>query len=296
MSKPNLLRRLSWLWRVQGSEAVVSAVTSRLIKPRAKSFDAVRPRLQGARGLEIGGPSGIFSSRGILPAYPLLGSLDNCNFGTQTVWEGKIEEGQTFHYDEDHEPGRQYIREATDLRDIPSESYDVVLSSHTLEHTANPLLALSEWKRVLRPGGTLLLIVPHKDGTFDHRRPVTALAHLQQDFAKGTSEEDQIHVPEVIELHDVDADEGVNSREELIERSSKNKENRCLHHHVFTTGLVAEIVTHAGFKILALEPMLPFHIIAVLQKPMPTHALDNSQFVAKQAAFRTSSPFRSDRK
>jgi SAM-dependent methyltransferase len=295
MSKSGLFRRLSWLWRVQGPKAVVFAVRSRFARPRAKAFEAISARLRGVRGLEIGGPSGIFSSTGIFPVYPVIGSLDNCNFGSKTVWEGKIEEGKTFRYDERHEPGMQFIREATDLRDISSECYDIVLSSHTLEHTANPLRALAEWKRVLRPGGTLVLIVPHKDGTFDHRRPGTTLKHLEDDLAKSMSEDDQTHVPEVIALHDVEADDGVASRDELIERSRKNKENRCLHHHVFTTELIAQVATAAGFKILALEPMLPFHIISVLEKPAESGLVNNSQFLSAEAVFRGRSPFRSDR-
>ena len=31
-------------------------------------------------------------------------------------------------------------------------------------------------------GGALLLVVPHREGTFDHRRPVTELEHLVADF------------------------------------------------------------------------------------------------------------------
>ena len=32
-------------------------------------------------------------------------------------------------------------------------TYDVLLSSHTLEHIANPLRALSEWKRIVGDDG-----------------------------------------------------------------------------------------------------------------------------------------------
>jgi SAM-dependent methyltransferase len=38
--------------------------------------------------------------------------------------------------------------------------YDLVFSSHSLEHSSVPLFALWEWKRVLRPGGYLFLVVP----------------------------------------------------------------------------------------------------------------------------------------
>lgn len=49
-----------------------------------------------------------------------------------------------------------------DLQDIdlPSDSIDVILSPHVLEHVPDYDRALAELYRVLRPGGTLLLQVP----------------------------------------------------------------------------------------------------------------------------------------
>jgi SAM-dependent methyltransferase len=114
------------------------------------------------RGIEIGGPSPeIFGPH----IYPAITSLDNVNF--KTTWEGSIQEGNTFVFHPSRPPGRQYIREATALVDIPSASYDFLLSSHTLEHTANPILALREWLRVLKDNGVVVLVLPHKEGTFD---------------------------------------------------------------------------------------------------------------------------------
>lgn len=41
------------------------------------------------------------------------------------------------------------------------DSLDYVFSSHTLEHLDRPWEALTEWTRVLKPGGTLFLYLPH---------------------------------------------------------------------------------------------------------------------------------------
>ena len=46
---------------------------------------------------------------------------------------------------------------------VPSGSHDAVLARHLLEHVIDPYEALEEWKRVLRPGGTLLLAVPNEE-------------------------------------------------------------------------------------------------------------------------------------
>lgn len=50
----------------------------------------------------------------------------------------------------------------SDLEDlpVPERSVDVVLSINVLEHVADPLQVLRECHRVLRPGGTLLLVAP----------------------------------------------------------------------------------------------------------------------------------------
>src|SRR4051794_26243310 len=65
---------------------------------------------------------------------------------------------------------------------IGSGSQDFVLASHVLEHSPDPIGTLIEWDRVIRPGGVLFLIIPHKDRTPDSERPRTALAHVVDDF------------------------------------------------------------------------------------------------------------------
>ena len=148
-----------------------------------RAYEICRPLLEGRRGLEIGGPSAIFSRTGSLPLYPLFDRLDNCDFASDTVWHGEAADGAEFTYDEERPPGRRLIRDATSLDGIEDASYDVVLASHTLEHIANPLLALSEWRRVVGADGHLVLVLPHLENTFDHRRPVTTLEHIEADFA-----------------------------------------------------------------------------------------------------------------
>src|SRR5450756_122288 len=199
-------KKIIHILRTQGIAGLMFAAIFRLIHLlpiRAKSFHTVESLLNGKNGIEIGGPSQVFTAKGLFPVYPIAGHLDDCNFGGTTVWEGGINEGQTFLFDRHKSAGRQYIVEATAMESIPSASYDFVLSSHALEHTANPILALSECIRLLKDQGTLVLLLPHKDGTFDHRRPVTTMQHLIDDFNVGMTEEDLTHMPEIMALHDL---------------------------------------------------------------------------------------------
>lgn len=49
------------------------------------------------------------------------------------------------------------------LQGINESEYDFVYSSHTLEHLPFPEVAILNWWNVLKPGGYLILYVPHRD-------------------------------------------------------------------------------------------------------------------------------------
>lgn len=44
---------------------------------------------------------------------------------------------------------------------LPDQSLDAVLCTEVLEHVVDPMALLAEFKRLIRPGGTLLLTAPH---------------------------------------------------------------------------------------------------------------------------------------
>jgi SAM-dependent methyltransferase len=69
---------------------------------------------------------------------------------------------------------------------IPNASQDFIVASHLLEHMEDPIGALLEWHRVLRPGGLLFLRVPDMRGTFDRLRTRTSLEHLVLDHAESS--------------------------------------------------------------------------------------------------------------
>ena len=73
-------------------------------------------------------------------------------------------------------------------------SLDYVIASHVLEHVANPVAALVEWYRVVRPGGILYLIVPNRLATFDRGRVLTPVEHMLTDFERGTTACDATHI------------------------------------------------------------------------------------------------------
>jgi SAM-dependent methyltransferase len=232
-----------------------------------KSQEQFRAQISGNCGLEIGGPSSVFQDDGALPLYRDLQALDNCVYSLETLWEGKRAEGLTFHYHAQKPNGFNFIREATKLYGITDCKYDFVLSSHSLEHTANPLGALREWNRVVKPSGAIIVLVPDYRRTFDHCRSPTPLSHMLDDFNSGQDETDTTHVAEIIELHDLSRDPVAGSRDEFRRRSLRNFENRCLHHHVFDETNSRQLFQTAGLTIEILELTKPHHIAILARTP-----------------------------
>src|ERR1700735_356391 len=257
------------------------------------SAQVYRDLLVGKSGLELGGPSNIFGDEGFLPVYRDLQSLDNCLYSSSTIWTGNVAEGGTFEFHPSKAKGNQIICEASDLAPISDEAYECVLASHCLEHVANPLRALAEWTRVLGPDGLLLLIMPHREGTFDWRRRVTTLEHMISDRENNVGENDLTHLAEILELHDLSRDKAPGSMEQFRQRCLDNYSKRAMHHHVFDTPSTIRMLDYCDFKILRVDNLKPYHIVVLAQK-CQTHP-DNMDFLGPNADYRRMSPFSADR-
>jgi predicted SAM-dependent methyltransferase len=290
-----MLNKVLTILKQEGIHSLIRKILSRFYTKKAHCYPLIKTIVSTGHGLEIGGISPVFQKKSILPVYPYIQALDNCNFSGTTVWEGNIDEGETYHYSEVHRPGRQYVLEATDLKSIETESYDFLLSSHMIEHTANPIKALKEWMRVVKTNGYLVLLIPHKDGTFDHNRPVTKLEHLVADYENGTTEEDLTHMDEILELHDLSMDLEAGTHLQFAERSKKNYENRGLHHHVFNSRLAVDLMDYLQLKIKAVEAIAPMHILIVVQKTLTDDKPDNSAFIRLVNSPNYNTPFPSDK-
>jgi SAM-dependent methyltransferase len=261
-----MIKKAICILKAGGISELLRATHSRLrglMAGRANPFSTYRDEFVGKTGIEIGGPSQIFSRRGIFPVYPIIGHLDNCNFCDTTTWDGIRRSGEAYQFDPEKPAGIQHIVEATALKGLPSNSCDFVLSSHMLEHTANPMLALSELRRLLTDRGILVLVLPDKRHTFDHRRPVTTLGHLVDDFNAKVTEDDLTHLPEILALHDLTRDPEAGDLMAFRLRSTRNSENRCLHHHVFDMDLAIKLVEYVGFEVQAAEEVAPHHLLLV---------------------------------
>ena len=57
--------------------------------------------------------------------------------------------------------GVKFIGDATNMHMIANETYDTMICLEVLEHISDPFAAVQEMARILKPGASLILSVPH---------------------------------------------------------------------------------------------------------------------------------------
>ena len=171
--------------------------------------------------------------------------------------------------------GTTYFVDGADLNVFPSSSYSFVMSSHNLEHHTNALKAVFEWDRVLEPGGYMFLNLPDKDFTFDGNREETNFLHLLNDYLDPTEKrlvEDVIeNILRMTDYSKVNPSEPAKVEADHRRRAEEKAEfwmdGGPFHWHVFNLKVLEEIFFCLGYKILALQKMGNFHLMAVARKP-----------------------------
>ena len=129
------------------------------------------------------------------------------------------------------------VEDAEVLSAIADASQDFVIASHVIEHMENPLLALTNWLRVLRAGGILYLAIPNRAHTFDRKRPITAFAHVLDDLRHGAEGSRAEHYREWLQYVG-----GLNP-EQIRERLPHAlQKNRSIHFHVWDPPAFLELL------------------------------------------------------
>jgi SAM-dependent methyltransferase len=156
-----------------------------------------------------------------------------------------------------------------------NHSLDYVVASHVLEHVANPVAALAECCRVVRPGGILYLVVPDRRCTWDHPRALTPVSHLLEDYMAGVTACDATHIDDF--AYGVDwtqfspatsAEETPLKREELargLRETVARGEDINIHFHTFEPANLRELLEtlatwprrRFNWELLELTPGFP---------------------------------------
>ena len=202
--------------------------------------------IQGMKAIEIGGPTELFQvPTQTFYSYPLFSSIHNIN-------------NPNFHFpnNEDADGKKVYQKIFTlESNDINMETipdkYDILVSSHTVEHMANPIKFLITAKLLLREGGYILTVLPNKPCFWDSPRKTTTMEHLIQDYHTYTTEDDMTHLEENLQLDcPIKMMQGYAYWESLCKNNSKT---RVMHHHCFEKDNTQAMHEFAGFKTIFCE-------------------------------------------
>ena len=104
------------------------------------------------------------------------------------------------------------VDDGRELATFSDASLNFVIANHVLEHLEDPVVALSHWLRVLRPGGVLLLTLPDARHTFDAPRERTTVKHVLRDHREGPEVSREDHLTEYARLAEHVPDERIAER------------------------------------------------------------------------------------
>jgi SAM-dependent methyltransferase len=142
----------------------------------------VKKYLHGLCGIEIGGSGRSFGLDGQKGSYANIDIIDAETRAKGKGWKKS-----------------QLVNILSPGDDLPfkSDVFDYVFSSHVIEHFFDPIKAINEWFRVIKKGGYIFMIIPHKERTYDRNREITSFTELKnrhenkiviRDYIKRTKE------------------------------------------------------------------------------------------------------------
>ena len=158
------------------------------------------------------------------------------------------------------------IADGETLSSIQDNSWDFVIANHMIEHCQNPIGALLNFLRVVKPEGIVYMGVPDKRHTFDRDRPLTSLDHLIRDYKEGPEWSRVAHYDEYVRLVDKFPEAQVAERmQHLLDI------DYSIHFHVWTAETFPELLTYCqknlshGFEIELLHQNFG-ELIVILRK------------------------------
>jgi SAM-dependent methyltransferase len=108
---------------------------------------------------------------------PLLPNRHNVSYFDLLSREALAERAKAWGFDPSGIPHIDYVSPTGELSTV-NRQFDVVISSHCLEHQPDPVRHLQKVGQLLFPGGAYFLLVPDKRYCFDHFIPLSNLAEI----------------------------------------------------------------------------------------------------------------------
>lgn len=157
-----------------------------------KYFESVLGRIPGGRVLDVATGQGGFVEilARLLPSYQEIIGIDSSPEGLEIARKS---------LDQDK---IRFIQMDAEHLDLEDESFDTVNISASLHHLANPTRVLAEMKRVLRPGGHMVVTEMHRDGQTEAQLTMAHLHHLvaDVDLVRGVAHYHTLARQEIVDL------------------------------------------------------------------------------------------------
>ena len=163
------------------------------------------------------------------------------------------------------------IGDAQNLHAFETDQLDFVIANHLIEHMEDPIRALAEMSRVLRPGGILYLAVPDPRNTFDKDREPTDVTHIVKEFRHGVETTKYAHYLEWVELV-----EGLTNETSAAQRSRDGRVRELIetdysiHFHVWRPEHFIEFLVAAKNEAGVQLELAEF---------LPCQAYDDNEFI-----------------
>lgn len=202
--------------------------------------------------LEIGGPTLLFTheyfpnidSEKYFELYSLFNTIDSVN-----LYE--LESFQTIKNSNNNIVYRNTYNSIENL----TTKYDWLLSSHTIEHIANPIKFIKAYRNILNDEGHIITFLPNKDVYWDRHREFTPFEHIISDYENDVGEDDKTQVEEnliVDHPYNINPNHPDNiSGLTWKEMCQENEKHRAMHHHLFNVDTCQQLHEYCGFKTLA---------------------------------------------
>jgi SAM-dependent methyltransferase len=207
------------------------------------TWDKIKVEINNFEAIEIGGPTILFQSSMIL--YNILKSVDGINMKKLDFdWPWPYLQKEYYYYGE--RKGTQFEGDASDIDKLNiDKKYDIIITSHLIEHIANPIKALKSWKKLLKDDGHILSILPNKNEFWDKVREYTTIDHMIEDYKNDIGEDDMTHYEENLMSNKSNRD-----YKKYSVLSKDNFRTRFLHHHCFNDQNTKEMFEYAGYNTI----------------------------------------------
>jgi predicted SAM-dependent methyltransferase len=167
------------------------------------------------------------------------------------------------------------IGSAEKLSKISDQSVDFVIANHLFEHLEYPIRGLSEFLRVLRPGGIVYMALPDARVGIDQDRELTSVQHLLDEHRHGADANRRAHYEEWV----FKSEKRAESPEHWVDKLMAM--DYSIHFHVWEADTFVEFLAHVRERV-----RLEFEVVGFAPPEYP----GDDEFIVVLSKGRSPSP------